>query len=235
MSNKHPTTERTRESDAAGVHAGRRDGRRRHRRRGQRHSAADRPTPKRWPRPAATTRTWSTARWARPACGFPPSAWAGTGNASRPWRPRPCKGDNWLGASLNDEDFKKNRRDVVTRCIESGINYIDACTKSEVLTYAEALRGRRDKMYPGLLLVRGGDAQSELPDGRRPARDPGKGHEGGQARVRRSLADHDARAERHAHPGRSRGDDEGPRKGPQAGQVPVHGASPRTTARTSSR
>jgi aryl-alcohol dehydrogenase-like predicted oxidoreductase len=59
------------------------------------------------------------------------------------------KGGNWLGADLNNADFKKNRYDVVTRCIESGINYIDACTREEVLAYAEALRGRRDAMYLG--------------------------------------------------------------------------------------
>ena len=32
--------------------------------------------------PAATTPTWSTAGWARPACGSRPSAWAGTGSGS---------------------------------------------------------------------------------------------------------------------------------------------------------
>lgn len=58
-------------------------------------------------------------------------------------------GDNWLGAKLGNDAFKKNRHDVVTRCIESGINYIDACTREEILTYAEALRGRREKMYLG--------------------------------------------------------------------------------------
>ena len=63
--------------------------------------------------------------------------------------PTAFQGDNFLGANLDDEAFKKNRRDVVTRCIESGINYIDACTREEVLTYAEALRGRRDSMYLG--------------------------------------------------------------------------------------
>jgi predicted aldo/keto reductase-like oxidoreductase len=63
--------------------------------------------------------------------------------------PNALKGNNWLAADLNDDGFKKNRRDVVTRCIESGINYIDACTKEEVLTYAEALRGRRESMYLG--------------------------------------------------------------------------------------
>jgi len=63
--------------------------------------------------------------------------------------PRAMQDGNWLGASLSDEDFKKNRYEVVTRCMESGINYIDACTKSEVQAYAEALRGRRDKMFLG--------------------------------------------------------------------------------------
>jgi len=55
----------------------------------------------------------------------------------------------WLSVDLDDPEFKKNRRDVVTRCIEHGINYIDACTKEEVLAYAEALKGRRDAMFLG--------------------------------------------------------------------------------------
>jgi predicted aldo/keto reductase-like oxidoreductase len=59
------------------------------------------------------------------------------------------KGGGWLSADLNSDGFKKNRRDVVTRCIESGINYIDACTREEVQAYAEALRGRRDAMFLG--------------------------------------------------------------------------------------
>jgi len=59
------------------------------------------------------------------------------------------KGDSWLSADLDSEDFKTNRRDVVTRCIEHGINYIDACTMQEVLAYSEALRGRREAMYLG--------------------------------------------------------------------------------------
>lgn len=63
--------------------------------------------------------------------------------------PTALPGNNWLAASLDDDGFKKNRRDVVTRCIESGINYIDACTSQEVKTYAEALRGRRDSVFLG--------------------------------------------------------------------------------------
>lgn len=59
------------------------------------------------------------------------------------------KGKGWLSADRDSSDFKKNRRDVVTRCIESGINYIDACTMQEILAYSEALRGRRDAMFLG--------------------------------------------------------------------------------------
>ena len=45
--------------------------------------------------------------------------------------------------------FHRNRRDVVARCLEMGINYIDACTGGEVLTYAKALKGKRDKVFLG--------------------------------------------------------------------------------------
>ena len=57
------------------------------------------------------------------------------------------KGRGWLSADLDDRRFRKNRYDVVTRCIEVGINHIDACTIQEVKAYARALKGRRDKMY----------------------------------------------------------------------------------------
>jgi len=59
------------------------------------------------------------------------------------------KGQSWLSADVNNEEFCKNRRDVVTRCIERGINYIDACTHSEIVSYSKALKGRRDKMHLG--------------------------------------------------------------------------------------
>ena len=60
-------------------------------------------------------------------------------------------GGHWkkLVPRFGSEQFKKNRRDVVSACIEAGINYVDACTSSEIITYSEALRGRRDKMYFG--------------------------------------------------------------------------------------
>ena len=44
----------------------------------------------------------------------------------------------------------KQRKEIVSRCIDAGINYIDACTAGEVNRDAEALRGRRDKMYLSL-------------------------------------------------------------------------------------
>jgi aryl-alcohol dehydrogenase-like predicted oxidoreductase len=52
-------------------------------------------------------------------------------------------------SSLDRAEFHQNRYDVVSRCIERGINYIDACVGSEVLAYSRALKGRRDKMCLG--------------------------------------------------------------------------------------
>ncbi|MBN2129182.1 MAG: aldo/keto reductase [Sedimentisphaerales bacterium] len=59
------------------------------------------------------------------------------------------KARSWLSADLENQGFQKNRRDVVTKCIECGVNYIDACTREEILAYSEALRGRRDSMFLG--------------------------------------------------------------------------------------
>ncbi len=44
----------------------------------------------------------------------------------------------------------EQRTEIVSRCIDAGINYIDACTKGEVVRDAKALKGRRDKMYLAL-------------------------------------------------------------------------------------
>ena len=51
--------------------------------------------------------------------------------------------------NVNDPAFIKNRTEVVSRAIEVGINYVDACAGPEILAYAKALKGRRDKMYFG--------------------------------------------------------------------------------------
>ncbi|KPL23253.1 MAG: hypothetical protein AMJ75_06465 [Phycisphaerae bacterium SM1_79] len=57
--------------------------------------------------------------------------------------------EGWMTEKIDRLDFQKNRYDVVTRCIERGINYVDACCREEILAYARALKGRRDKMYFG--------------------------------------------------------------------------------------
>ena len=45
---------------------------------------------------------------------------------------------------------QEDRTEIVSRCIDAGINYIDACTRGEVLRDCQALKGRRDKMYLSL-------------------------------------------------------------------------------------
>ena len=45
---------------------------------------------------------------------------------------------------------QQERNEIVGRAIDIGINYIDACTKGEVIRDAKALKGRRDKMYLAL-------------------------------------------------------------------------------------
>lgn len=51
------------------------------------------------------------------------------------------------GHSRSNQD---DRTDIVSRCIDAGINYIDACWDGEVKRDAKALKGRRDKMYLAL-------------------------------------------------------------------------------------
>lgn len=68
-----------------------------------------------------------------------------------------CLGGHWkridtvvsTAGGIDAPDFRRNRYDVVSRCMERGINYIDACTGSEVMVYSRALEGRRDRMHLG--------------------------------------------------------------------------------------
>jgi len=62
-------------------------------------------------------------------------------NAGRYW-------DSFANEEVPD-DVAKNRTDVVSACIDSGINYLDITTAAECLCYGVALKGRRDKMYVG--------------------------------------------------------------------------------------
>ena len=45
---------------------------------------------------------------------------------------------------------QEDRTEIVSRSIDAGINYIDACTRGEVIRDCKALKGRRDKMYLSL-------------------------------------------------------------------------------------
>ncbi len=66
------------------------------------------------------------------------------------WISAVALGGHWKRINVMKQDFDKNRRDVVRRCMDVGINYIDACCRAEVLAYSRALKGRRDKMYMAL-------------------------------------------------------------------------------------
>ena len=74
------------------------------------------------------------------------------------WTSAVCLGGHWkridkvLGATKPKDGrsaFDQNRYDVVSRCIDAGMNYIDACSIQEVRAYSKAMKGRRDKMYMG--------------------------------------------------------------------------------------
>jgi predicted aldo/keto reductase-like oxidoreductase len=62
------------------------------------------------------------------------------------------KGEGYASADfdkVNNPAFAKNRYDIVTRCMELGFNYVDACAGPEIMAYSKAIKGRRDKMYLG--------------------------------------------------------------------------------------
>jgi aryl-alcohol dehydrogenase-like predicted oxidoreductase len=42
------------------------------------------------------------------------------------------------------------RNEIISRCIDAGINYVDSCSRGEVIRDAKALEGRREKMYMAL-------------------------------------------------------------------------------------
>ena len=53
-----------------------------------------------------------------------------------------------LGGHAHSND--KERTEIISRCLDKGINYIDACWDNEVKRDAKALKGRRDKVYLAL-------------------------------------------------------------------------------------
>jgi len=46
-------------------------------------------------------------------------------------------------------DVAKNRAEIISACIDAGINYLDITTPAECLCYGVALKRRRSKMYVG--------------------------------------------------------------------------------------
>jgi len=58
-----------------------------------------------------------------------------------------CLGGHWKRVNVMNQDFDQNRAEVVGRCLDAGMNYIDACSRGEFLAYSKALKGRRDKTY----------------------------------------------------------------------------------------
>ena len=77
------------------------------------------------------------------------------------WISAICLGGHWkrLSAAAGQdygmpeeaarEAFLQNRSDVVSACIDAGINYVDACSSGEILAYARVIKDRRDQMYFG--------------------------------------------------------------------------------------
>ena len=136
-------------------------------------------------------------------------------------------------------DFQKNRYDVVTRCMERGINYIDACTHGETQAYSKALKGRRDKMHLGWSWYENEARRADrrTPEALVPTLEEGMKQAkeeyvdlwritccvDGKPRTRRQVH-HDP------HPGRIRRDRRGPGQGEEVGQGRARPASRPTTA-----
>jgi len=78
------------------------------------------------------------------------------------WVSAVCMGGHWKRVNkildATGKTLDQNCHDLVSRCIDVGINYIDACSGGEVKAYSKALAGRRDKMY---LALSGREVRSE--------------------------------------------------------------------------
>lgn len=57
--------------------------------------------------------------------------------------------EGWQFQDVSNSEFLSNRAAVLNRCIERGINYVDACVPEEILAYAKALKGRRNEILFG--------------------------------------------------------------------------------------
>ena len=76
-------------------------------------------------------------------------------------------GGHWKRCPFEGAAFEKNRTEVMAKCLDSGFNYVDACWKGEVLTYAKAVKslGKREKIYFGFdsFGVRGAEFRTRKP------------------------------------------------------------------------
>ena len=84
--------------------------------------------------------------------------------------------------------FLKNRQEVVSRCIEVGINCIDFAGDAEPETYCRVLEGRRDEMYLCLFASRQRTARAGEPHGQEAGRVVRGRPAALQAGIRRRLA-----------------------------------------------
>ena len=74
-----------------------------------------------------------------------------------------------VGLGGHSRSNLKERTEIISRCLDAGINYIDACWDNEVKRDAAALRGRRDKAY---LALEGSDNPSSSRPRARPEATP---------------------------------------------------------------
>ena len=60
-------------------------------------------------------------------------------------------GGHWKRCPFRGPDFQKNRTEIVAQCLDSGINYVDACCEGEIAAYSKALHtlGKRKDMILG--------------------------------------------------------------------------------------
>jgi len=61
-----------------------------------------------------------------------------------------CLGGHWKRVEVMRQGIGENRKAVVRRCIEAGMNYIDCSTGAETVTYSRALGGERKRVYLGV-------------------------------------------------------------------------------------
>ena len=144
------------------------------------------------------------------------------------------KGEGWMAASEDSPEFEKNRYDVVTRCIERGINYIDACMEQRGHGLQQGAQGPPRQDVPGLLLGR--SLRSGIPNGGRSRNSRRVSQQGSEGKPARSTSTSGgspawSRAASTTRP-RSRASSR-PWNGRRRAAGPASPASPRTTVRTS--